>query len=120
VADELRVAVTGLGRQEVLQALSGTPEIVPVPLSDMEAAVMLQKGELPYVIGVCESGGGAALAIAIAIVGSELCTNLTRMGRPVAPEELPGILDEGRRVFGLARDHIGALVPALARAIVAR
>ena len=115
----LRVAVTGLGRQDVSEALRAVGGIEAVEMSDVEAATALG-GSVDYVVGVCESGGGAALAMCIAIVGADRCTNLSRMGRATEPERLPGLLDDGVEVFGVARDHVSAIVPGLGRALLAR
>jgi hypothetical protein len=112
------VAVTGLAREEVIARLGDGIE--SRALSDVEAASDLAAGAIDYVIGVCESGGGAALAMSIAIVGPEACVNLSKMGRPVARDELPQVLDAGARVFGIARDHIPGLVPALAESLQRR
>jgi hypothetical protein len=109
--------VIGIGRDQVIAELERATGVEPVPTSDIDAASMLRDGELSYAIGVCESGGGAALAIPIAIVGAEKCTNLSKLGRPVAAGDLPRLLDQGIRVFGVARDHVGKLVPALAEAV---
>jgi Protein of unknown function DUF2620 len=116
-SDRIRVGVIGAGREDVLGALRGSAGIDPVPTSDIDAAGMVLEGELSYVIGVCESGGGAALAIPIAVLGATSCTNLSKLGRPIAEEALPGLLAQGYRAFGVARDHVNDVVPALAAAI---
>jgi Protein of unknown function DUF2620 len=115
-----RVGVIGIAGSEVADALRRAGDIEPVVTVDMDAATMLVNGDLSYVIGVCESGGGAALAIPIAIAGAEKCVNLSKLGRPAPPEEIVELLEEGRRVFGVARDHLGQLVPRLAAAILQR
>jgi Protein of unknown function DUF2620 len=116
----VRVAVIGIGRDEVLGILGNAPGVEPIPTSDIDAASMLQRGEVSHIIGVCESGGGAALAIPIAIVGVDKCTNLSKLGKPASRDELPALLGRGFRVFGVARDHVGQLVPAIAEAVTGR
>lgn len=116
----IRVAVTGMGRQDVSEALNSHDGIEPVPMSDLEAAAALQQGSVSYVVGVCESGGGAALAMAIAVVGPAACTNLSSMGRPPDPQSLPAHLDAGVRVFGIARDHAARVASELGRALLDR
>jgi pyrroline-5-carboxylate reductase len=116
----LRVAVTGLGRQDVSEALGTVAGIETAEMSDVEAATAIGGGSVAYVVGVCESGGGAALAMCIAILGADRCTNLSGMGRATEPERLPALLDDGVDVFGVARDHVPVVVPALGRALIER
>jgi Protein of unknown function DUF2620 len=120
LSEPLKIGVIGIGRDEIVGLLDAQPGVEPVATSDVDAATRLLSGELSYVVGVCESGGGAALAIPIALLGADKCTNLSKLGRPVPDAELPGVLESGIRAFGVARDHIPAVVPALTRAMVAR
>jgi hypothetical protein len=120
MSTKLRVAATGLARQDVADVLRSLDGFEVTQMSDIEAATALSGGAIDYAIGVCESGGGAALAMCIAILGADRCTNLSRMGRPVEHDAIPPLLDEGIRVFGVARDHVSTVVPALGRALVAR
>ena len=116
----MKIGVIGIGRDEIVQIVGGLPGAEPVATSDIDAAMRIQSGDLSYMIGVCESGGGAALAIPIAILGADRCTNLSKLGRPVPEAELPGVVESGIQAFGVARDHIPALVPALVRALAAQ
>jgi hypothetical protein len=119
VTDSVRVGIIGLARQDAAAQFERRGA-APVLTSDVEAASMLQAGELAYIVGVCESGGGAALAIPMAVAGSARCANLSRLGKAARPEDLPALLESGKVCFGIARDHVADLLPALADAIVAR
>lgn len=110
----LRIGVIGISGREVAESLARSGDIEPVVEVDIQAAQMLANGELDYIVGVCESGGGAALAIPIAMLGADRCLNLSKLGRPASAEEIAESLREGRRAFGVARDHLGQLVPVLA------
>jgi hypothetical protein len=114
----LRVGVIGISGKEVAELLSRSGDIEPVVEVDIQATQMLADGDLDYIVGVCESGGGAALAIPIAMLGADKCINLSKMGRSASAEEIATSLREGRRAFGLARDHLGGLVPVLAAEIL--
>jgi hypothetical protein len=114
-----RVGVIGISGKEVAELLARSGDIEPVVEVDIQAAQMLAAGELDYIVGVCESGGGAALAIPIAILGADKCLNLSKLGRPASPQEIAARLREGRRAFGVARDHLGQLVPDLAAEMLA-
>jgi Protein of unknown function DUF2620 len=116
----VRIGVIGIASSEVSSSLRAAGDIEPLVAVDMEAASSLAAGELDYLIGVCESGGGAALAIPIAILGSARCSNVSKLGRPADAEEIIGLLDGGTVAFGVARDHLGELVPRLASAILKR
>ena len=120
MSESAKIGVIGIGREEIVQIVDATPGADAVTTSDIDAATRLQAGELKYMIGVCESGGGAALAIPIAILGADRTTNLSKLGRPVPEAELPGVIDSGVVAFGVARDHIPAIVPGLVRALTAR
>src|SRR5882672_1148984 len=113
----VRIGVIGIAGAEVSDSLRAVGDIEPVVAVDMEAASSLAAGELDYLIGVCESGGGAALAIPIAILGSGRCTNVSKLGRPATSEEIDDLLETGTVAFGIARDHLGQLVPQLASAM---
>jgi hypothetical protein len=117
VTATLKIGVIGTGREEIVRLVDGVPGLEPVPTSDIDAATRLQGGELSYIVGVCQSGGGAALAIPIAILGPDRCTNLSKLGRPVPEGDLPGLVAGGIVSFGVARDHIPAIVPALLNAL---
>jgi hypothetical protein len=110
----VRVGVIGISGKEVAELLARSGDIEPVVEVDIQAAQMLAAGELDFIVGVCESGGGAALAIPIAILGSDKCINLSKLGRSASAEEIAASVREGKRAFGLARDHLGQLVPVLA------
>jgi hypothetical protein len=115
----VRVGVVGIATGDVADALRRVGDIEPVPAVDIEAATMLVEGDLSFLVGVCESGGGAALAIPIAIAGADKCINLSKLGRPMAAAEIPKLIEEGKRAFGIARDHISVLAPQLGQAILA-
>jgi hypothetical protein len=120
VNESVKVGVIGIGRDEIVRIVDGTPGVEPVATNDIDAATRLQAGELKYMIGVCESGGGAALAIPIAILGADRTSNLSKLGRPVQEADLPAVIGSGVVAFGIARDHIPALVPTLVRALAAK
>lgn len=114
----VRVGVIGIATGEVADALRRVGGLEAVPAVDIEGATMLAEGEISFLVGICESGGGAALAIPIAIAGADRCINLSKLGRPTPADEIPGLIEEGKRAFGVARDHISVLVPQLGQAIV--
>lgn len=120
MSDSKKIGVIGIGRDEIVRIVDGTPGVEPVATNDIDASTRVQAGELEYVIGVCESGGGAALAIPIAVLGPDRTTNLSKLGRPVPEADLPGIIGSGVVAFGVARDHIPTLVPALVRELAAQ
>lgn len=114
MGSEIQVAVIGLARDEITSALSRGGGIESIAMSDIEAATKLLSGELAYIVGACESGGGAALAIPIALVGADQCRNLSRLGRPAGAEEIRSLIADGVRAFGVARDHVTVVVETLA------
>jgi hypothetical protein len=117
VPPEIKVGIIGIARDEISAVLGRSGNLVAVPTSDIDAAAKLQRGELQYIIGACESGGGAALAIPIAVLGTDRCQNLSRLGRPAGTSEIHEFVHRGVKAFGVARDHVDDVVPALIEAL---
>jgi hypothetical protein len=114
VCGDIKIGVIGIAREEISTVLSRENGLVPVPTSDIDASTRLQSGDLRYIIGACESGGGAALAIPIALLGTDRCRNLSRLGRPAGRDEIRAVVRGGVVAFGVARDHVDDIVATLA------
>lgn len=66
-----KIGVAGLQREQIKKTIEATaPGSFEVFIhNDMEAAMKVKSGQLDYYIGACNTGAGAALSIAIAVIG---------------------------------------------------
>lgn len=109
------VVVTGLGREETVRTvkrLAGARAIV-APMTDVEGALAIRDGHADYLIGVCQSGAGGALAMAVAFLGRDRCATLATMGRAPNPVEVARFVREGKVAFGMATDQVEPTVRLL-------
>ncbi|WP_347548626.1 DUF2620 domain-containing protein [Pseudalkalibacillus hwajinpoensis] len=88
--------------------------------SDVEAAMAIKTGQADYYVGACHTGGGGALAMAIAIVGKASCETVSMPGRKPNEEKIQLAVQEGKKAFGFTADHKEAAVPMIMRAIKAQ
>ncbi len=65
-----KIGVAGLQREQIKKTIEATaPGCFEVFIhNDMEAAMKVKSGQLDYYIGACNTGAGAALSIAIAVI----------------------------------------------------
>jgi|GEM_PF-44264 len=69
-------------------------------LGDLDAAMAMQNGEYDFYIGACNTGGGGALAMAIAILGLEKCATLSMPGKILSDEKMREEVESGKVAFG--------------------
>jgi hypothetical protein len=75
-------------------------------MGDIEAAMAIKNGEADYYLGACNTGGGGALAMAIAILGMGKCATISMPGRPPVEEAVRKFIAEGKVAFGFTTEHI--------------
>lgn len=110
-----KIGVAGLQRELVKQTIETTaPGIFDVSIqNDMEAATKVKSGQLDYYIGACNTGAGAALSIAIAIIGYNKCGTIAKPGIKAKDEKIARMIAEGKIAFGLSVEHIEHAIPML-------
>ena len=81
--------------------------------SDMDAAMKVQSGEADYYIGSCNTGGGGALAMAIAMLGADKCVSISTPTIRMEVEEIEKEINNGKVAFGLIVDSIEEMLPIL-------
>lgn len=91
----------------------GKGEFKGIIESDVEAALMVKKGEAEYYFGCCATGGGGSLAGAIAILGYPRCASVSMPGRPPKRNDIEEKLDKGVKAFGFTDNHVSLAVPLL-------
>ena len=94
----MKIVVGGqIDKQKVYDAVKGvvgdraTVEIK----DDIAAAMAVKTGQADYYFGACKTGGGGALAMAIALLGMNQCATVSMPGKMLSEEEiLVGSLSE--------------------------
>lgn len=115
----MKIAIGGLNKPQMEAAIKkACPDIETVITTDMGAVPMLKSGEVDYYIGGCESGGGAAIAILIGLIGYSRCCTVCKNGGKPDIDEMRKFIDEGKIVFGLTVEMIDQTVPLLIQALL--
>ncbi|WHZ32892.1 DUF2620 domain-containing protein [Desemzia incerta] len=81
--------------------------------SDLEAAMALKSGAADYYLGACNTGGGGALAMAIALVGRAETVTVSMPGNLMSEEEIRENINNGKRAFGFTAQHKDTVVPII-------
>lgn len=118
----ITIAIAGMGRAEMSRLVEqhGHGQIKTEVKSDLDAAFAVKTGQADYYLGACQSGAGAALGVANAILGSSEVVTLSGMATGYDPDAIVRAVEEGKRGFGLSHTHIQGVIPILVGAIIAR
>ena len=66
----------------------------------------VKSGQLDYYIGACNTGAGAALSIAIAVIGYNKSCTIAKPGIKAKDEHIAKMIAEGKVAFGLSGLHL--------------
>jgi len=80
---------------------------------DIQAAMEVKNGTADYYIGACNTGGGGALSMAMALVGHSLCSTLSMPGNIKSNEDIAAEVAAGKKAFGMTGQHIQMVIPVL-------
>ncbi|MFV0254626.1 MAG: DUF2620 domain-containing protein [Erysipelotrichaceae bacterium] len=80
---------------------------------DLEAVMAMQNGEFDYYLGACNTGGGGALAMAIALLGADKCATISMPGKIKSDEEIKTEVNDNKIAFGFTAQDIDRVVPVL-------
>ncbi len=97
---------------DLIRKLGGDKVHIEVK-GDMEAAFDMKNKLFDYYIGACNTGGGGAIAMPIAILGSSLCVTLSMPGRLCSKEEIENFVAKGKVVYGFTAQHAEQVLPML-------
>lgn len=86
--------------------------------SDLEAAMALKNDQADYYFGACNTGGGGALAMAIALVGRENTATVSMPGNIMTDEEIAKEVEAGKRAFGFTAQHKEQVIPVIVQEII--
>lgn len=117
----LRIAVGGaIDKPKVAEAIKkiGGERVEVKIMSDIEAAMAVKNGKADYYIGACATGGGGALAMAMALIGAAKCATVSMPGKPPKEQDVLKALKNGKVAFGFTNDHIEKAVPMIMNAIL--
>ncbi len=116
----VKIVVGGqIDKQEIaghVQKLMGEDAVVEIR-GDLDAALAIQAGTYDYYLGACHTGGGGALAMAIALIGADKCATVSVPGKIMTDEEIADAVQDGKIAFGFTAQHAEHIVPVLMKAI---
>lgn len=81
--------------------------------SDLEAAMALKSGSADYYFGACNTGGGGALAMAIALVGRDATVTVSMPGNLMSEEKIRENVNNGKKAFGFTAQHKETVIPTI-------
>jgi hypothetical protein len=120
----LRIVIGGqVNKQEIynfIQRYLGESNVYLEIKNDLEAVNALKKGNFDYYVGACNTGGGGALAMAMALLGMDLCKTISMPGKIFPDEEIIKAVNEGKKAFGFVDQHTEKVLPILLNAILSK
>ena len=85
--------------------------------NDLDAVTAMKAGQFDYYVGACNTGGGGALAMAMALLGRNNCQTISMPGKISSDEEIKAAVDAGKIAFGFTAQHAEAVLPVLLTAL---
>ena len=117
----LKIVVGGqINKQEIAEMtkkILGEDSLVEVK-GDLDAALAMKTGQYDYYIGACNTGGGGALAMAMAMLGSETCATVSMPGKICSENEIIDYVNNGKKAFGFTAQHAEEVLNMLLKALV--
>ncbi|KEQ22470.1 hypothetical protein ET33_23355 [Paenibacillus tyrfis] len=117
----VKIVIGGQVEKKEIEALVkqyGGDAVETFVKSDLEAAVALKTGQADYYLGACHTGGGGALAMAIAVAGKAQCETVSMPGHPPTPEKVNAAVAKGAKAFGFTGDHKEQAVQLIMNALL--
>ena len=119
----LRIVVGGQVDKDKIAAqikTLGGDKVTVVVKSDIEAAMAVKTGQADYYLGACLTGGGGALAMAIALLGMSNCATLSMPGNIRSDEEIIKEVNSGKKAFGFTAQHADKVLPLVMKELLAK
>ena len=99
-----KIGVAGLQREQIKKTIEATaPGCFEVFIHN----------DMDYYIGACNTGAGAALSIAIAVIGYNKSCTIAKPGIKAKDEHIAKMIAEGKVAFGLSVEHVEHAIPML-------
>lgn len=96
----------------MVETIAGDQATVEIK-GDIEAAMAVKTGAADLYLGACNTGGGGALAMAIAILGLSSCSTISMPGNIKSEQEIKAEVEAGKKAFGFTAQDIDVVVPVL-------
>ncbi|MEG0255566.1 MAG: DUF2620 domain-containing protein [Vagococcus sp.] len=81
--------------------------------SDLDAAMAVKAGQADFYVGACNTGGGGALAMALALLGRENCVTVSMPSSVMSDEEIRAEVQSGKKAFGFTAQHKETVIPII-------
>lgn len=117
----LKIVVGGqLDKEKIAETIKilGSGQIDVEIQDDISASMSVKNGLAQYYIGACNTGGGGALAMPIALLGSEKCVTLSMPSNILSRDEILDFVNAGKQAFGFTAQHADAVLPILIPALI--
>lgn len=85
--------------------------------TDIDAAMALKNGTADYYFGACNTGGGGALAMAIALLGGDKTATLGMPGKTASEEEISQSVEAGKIAFGFTSQDMEFIISTVMEAL---
>lgn len=102
---------------EIIKKIGGEKVSITIK-SDIEAAMAIKTNQADYYFGACNTGGGGALAMAIALLGMGLCATVSMPGKIRSDEEIVKEVESGKKAFGFTPQHAEQVIPVIMNKIL--
>lgn len=115
----MKIVIGGQVEKKQIEALikEFDSSIETVVKSDLEAAMVMKTGQADYYFGACHTGGGGALAMAIALISRDKCETVSMPGKKPNEEKVIEAVKNGKKAFGFTGDHADVAVPMILKAL---
>lgn len=95
-----------------IERLTNGSVIVEVK-SDLDAAMAMKNNQYDYYVGACNTGGGGALAMAIALLGRDKCSTVSMPGVIKDEAFIKAEFEQGKVAFGFTAQHREHVLPII-------
>lgn len=117
----LRIVVGGqINKKEIRDFIEnhyGQGNVMLDVKNDLDAVMAIKANQFDYYIGACNTGGGGALAMAMALLGPTKCATISMPGKIFSDEDITKAVNEGKIAFGFTASHLEQVLPVLLNAI---
>lgn len=116
-SEGMNIVVGGqIAKQEVAELIEKHKGNLDVTISvkgDLAAANDIKNGNADYYFGACHTGGGGALAMAIAILGRGKTASVSNPGKVMPEEKIREEVRNGKIAFGFTGQDREKVIPII-------
>lgn len=117
----LRIVVGGqMDKDRIVKKIEeiAKDKVVIEVKSDLDAAMAMKNGQADYYFGACNTGGGGALAMAIALLGMPMCLTAAMPGTVLSKEEIIAGIDAGKKAYGFTPQYADEVIEIILEKIL--